>query len=200
MAFARAIEERIGAILQPTGLVPHCPHDMRTIMAEVDRFTHLEFETEATVSSLTAAIAARQGYDGVVVIAPFACLPGRLIKAMVEPYARKQRIPFIAVESDGQAFPPSLLSRLEVFMLNVHRRGSLRDEMAFRPIAASPASCSVDVETTRDSAEHSEPTTSDLWLDPATGRALGRSCCTDATHHVQRQDPPRDCDGRRPQL
>lgn len=123
-AFMRAIEERVAGILAPTGLVPRFPHDMREIMAEVDRFTHLDFETEATVSSLTASLAVRQGYDGIIAIAPFACLPGRLIKALLEPYCRREQVPFMAVEADGLRFPPNVVSRLEIFMWNVLRRGA----------------------------------------------------------------------------
>ena len=95
-------------------------------MADVNQFTHPDFETEATVSTLVAAQAVKDGYDGIVAIAPFACLPGRLIRAMLEPYSRKRNIPFMALENDGLAYPPSTLSRLEVFMLNVLRRSEAR--------------------------------------------------------------------------
>ena len=121
-AFMRAIEQTLVDLLEPTGLVPHFPHDMRQIMKNVDQFTSMDFETEATVSSLVASQAVEQGYDGIVVIAPFACLPGRLIKAMMEPYARKNDIPLITLEADGLNYPPNVISRLEIFMLNVLRR------------------------------------------------------------------------------
>jgi predicted CoA-substrate-specific enzyme activase len=136
-AFMRAIEERFRAVLEPTGLIPHSPHDMREIMVDVDQFSSLAFETEATVSSLTGALAVRQGYDGIVAIAPFACLPGRLIKAIMEPYSRKHEIPFISLEADGLRFPPNVISRLEIFMLNVLRRGEEERGNGFKRVVGS---------------------------------------------------------------
>jgi predicted CoA-substrate-specific enzyme activase len=196
MTFQRAIEARLRQILEPCRLLPEFPHDMRAIMGDVDRFTDVDFETEATVSSLVSTRAVREGYDGIVAIAPFACLPGRLIKALVEPYARRRAIPFLAVESDGQAFPPSLVSRLEIFMLNVQRRGG--DGAAFQTLAAPPAAagpCRTDQKVLPRSVKLAR------WLgsDSAVAeRAPRRS--PDAPHDVPWQDPPGDGDARRPQL
>jgi predicted nucleotide-binding protein (sugar kinase/HSP70/actin superfamily) len=134
------IEGRIRRVFEPTGLLPSCPHDMEAIMEGVDEFSHPDFETEATISSLVAARALREGYHGVAVIAPFACLPGRVIKSLLDPWTRVAGIPFIALENDGLPYPPNTLSRLEVFMLDVlrrageeARRGGLRVELADRP-------------------------------------------------------------------
>ncbi|HSA22743.1 MAG TPA: acyl-CoA dehydratase activase-related protein, partial [Myxococcota bacterium] len=123
-AVQQGVDDRLHALLEPSGLVPACPHDMHSILARVEDFTHVEFETEATISSLVARQASEEGYDGIAAIAPFACLPGRLIRAMFEPYSRARGIPFIALENDGLAYPPNTLSRLEIFALNVLRRGS----------------------------------------------------------------------------
>jgi predicted CoA-substrate-specific enzyme activase len=140
-AVQSGVDERLRALLEPSGLVPHCPHDMSRILADVEAFTHLEFETEATISSLVARQAMQEGYDGIAAIAPFACLPGRLIRALFEPYARARDIPFIALENDGLAYPPNTLSRLEIFMLNVLRRGGAAEASdGFHPVAALPRS------------------------------------------------------------
>ena len=139
--FMRAIEERIANTLAPTGLTVSFPHDMREIMAGVERFTDHTFETEATVSPMTATKAVEGGgYDGIVLIAPFACLPGRLIKAMLEPYTRKAGVPFIALEADGLKFPPTVISRMEIFMLNVLRHGSQVGEDSYHPVRSPEGS------------------------------------------------------------
>jgi len=136
MTYTHHVEKRLKQALAPSGLLPDYPDDMGAIMATVDEFTHVEFETEATVSTLVGAMAGRDGYDGVAVIAPFACLPGRLIKAMLDPFAREHGIPFIALENDGQPYPPNILSRLEIFMLNVLRR---REQGAtYHPVGVVP--------------------------------------------------------------
>jgi predicted nucleotide-binding protein (sugar kinase/HSP70/actin superfamily) len=90
------------------------------------------------VSSLTASKAIEQGYDGIIAIAPFACLPGRLIKAMLEPYSRQRGIPMLTVEADGLRFPPNVISRLEIFMLNVLRRND-KGTVSFQTLSAPPA-------------------------------------------------------------
>jgi predicted nucleotide-binding protein (sugar kinase/HSP70/actin superfamily) len=136
-AFMRAIEERVDQVLRPSGLTVKFPHDMREIFKGVDEFTSMDFETEATVSSLTASKAMQQGYDGIIAIAPFACLPGRLIKAMLEPYSRQRALPMMTVEADGLRFPPNVISRLEIFMLNVMRRKA-GDGDLFQRLTAPP--------------------------------------------------------------
>ncbi len=127
---AKSIEQRMMKLFKPTGLLPDFPHDMDEIMATASDFTHIEFETEATISSLVAAVAARSSYHGIVVIAPFACLPGRLIKSMLDPWCRRQDVPFMAVENDGLGYPPGILQRLEIFMLNVLRKHEERSGTA----------------------------------------------------------------------
>jgi hypothetical protein len=61
------------------------------------------------------------GYSGVAIIAPFGCLPGRLIEGVYAPWAKARGYPVLALENDGQPYPPNVLSRLEVFAHNVLR-------------------------------------------------------------------------------
>jgi hypothetical protein len=94
---------------------------MDRIMARSDEFSSFELESEATLSPASAAVAMDEGYDGVAIIAPFACLPGRLIEATYAPWARARGLPVVAVESDGNAYPPSVVSRIEAFAHDVSR-------------------------------------------------------------------------------
>ena len=55
------------------------------------------------------------GWDGVAIIAPFACLPGRLIEALYAPWSRERGIPVISLENDGNPDPPNVISRIEIF-------------------------------------------------------------------------------------
>jgi predicted nucleotide-binding protein (sugar kinase/HSP70/actin superfamily) len=116
------VDHKVSRHLEPTGLVPHVPHDMRTIIGNAkEHFIDPELETEATVSSGVAATAMADGYSGVAIIAPFACLPGRLIEGVYAPWARARGYPVLALENDGQPYPPNILSRMEVFAHNVLR-------------------------------------------------------------------------------
>ena len=86
-----------------------------------------EMQSEATVSPAVAAAAMRDGYSGVAIIAPFGCLPGRLIEGVYAPWARARGYPVVALENDGQPYPPNVISRLEVFAQNVERYERQRD-------------------------------------------------------------------------
>jgi hypothetical protein len=94
---------------------------MDRIMARSDEFASEELESEATLSPASAAVAMDEGYDGVAIIAPFACLPGRLIEAVYAPWARQRGMPVVSVESDGNAYPPGVVSRIEAFAHDVSR-------------------------------------------------------------------------------
>ncbi len=121
------VEKKIAAALMPTGLIPHVPHDMNEIICEWQHeFVDPELESEATVSPAVAAAAMNDGYSGVVIIAPFCCLPGRLIEGVYAPWAKARDYPVLALENDGQPYPPNIISRMEVFAHNVQRFESKR--------------------------------------------------------------------------
>jgi predicted nucleotide-binding protein (sugar kinase/HSP70/actin superfamily) len=122
MAWKQTVERKVAAILEPTGLIPPVPHDMAKIIGEAqDTFIHPQFSSEATVSPAVAAAAMNDGYSGVAIVAPFGCLPGRVIEGVYSPWAKARGYPVLALENDGQPYPPNIISRLEVFALNVLR-------------------------------------------------------------------------------
>ncbi len=121
------VEGKIAAALRPTGLIPHVPHDMNEIIGEgKHEFVDPELESEATISPAVGAAAMNDGYSGVVIIAPFCCLPGRLIEGVYAPWAKARDYPVLALENDGQPYPPNVVSRMEVFAYNVLRFESNR--------------------------------------------------------------------------
>jgi predicted nucleotide-binding protein (sugar kinase/HSP70/actin superfamily) len=121
MIWKARVEHRVKAALAASGLIPDAPHGMDKIMARAEEFASAELESEATLSPASAAVAMEEGYHGVAIIAPFACLPGRLIEAVYAPWARSRGLPVVAVESDGNPYPPSVVSRIEAFAHDVAR-------------------------------------------------------------------------------
>jgi predicted nucleotide-binding protein (sugar kinase/HSP70/actin superfamily) len=121
-----SVEKKTLSILEPTGLIPKTPHDMRRIMANAQKhFVNLELNSEIAVSSGVAATAMENGYSGIVNIAPFACLIGRVIEGLFTPWARERNYPILSVEVDGNLLPPNIINKLNIFMVNVLRfRGS----------------------------------------------------------------------------
>ena len=116
------VEEKIALTLKPTGLIPEVPHDMTKIIYDArDTFIDPELSSEATVSPAVGSAAMKEGYSGVAIIAPFGCLPGRLIEGVYAPWAKARGYPVLALENDGQPYPPNIISRMEVFAHNVLR-------------------------------------------------------------------------------
>ncbi len=121
-AYKKNVEKNIRNTLRVTGLVPHTPHDMQEIMKNTEKhFIGLELYSEISISSGVAATAMMDGYSGIVNISPFACLIGRVIEGLFTPWARERKYPAISIEIDGNLLPPNVLSKLEIFMLNVKR-------------------------------------------------------------------------------
>jgi predicted nucleotide-binding protein (sugar kinase/HSP70/actin superfamily) len=116
------VEKNVRQALNSTGLVPQTPHDMQEIMKNTQKyFVSHELYSEISVSSGVAATAMMDGYSGIVNISPFACLIGRVIEGLFTPWARERKYPIISIEIDGNLLPPNVLSKLEIFMLNVLR-------------------------------------------------------------------------------
>jgi predicted CoA-substrate-specific enzyme activase len=123
-AWKHWVENRVKRALAPAALIPHTPHDMRKIMDNTARyFVNHELNSEIAVSSGVAATAMEEGYSGIVNISPFACLIGRVIEGLLTPWARERDYPVISVEVDGNQLPPSIVNKLNIFMVNVLRHG-----------------------------------------------------------------------------
>jgi predicted CoA-substrate-specific enzyme activase len=118
----RRVEREIREALVPTGLIPDTHDDLDEAMRFGTRtFIPASMQSEATVSPAVAGAAMQDGYSGVAIIAPFGCLPGRVIEGVYTPWARARGYPVLALENDGQPYPPNVIARLEVFAQNVER-------------------------------------------------------------------------------
>jgi predicted nucleotide-binding protein (sugar kinase/HSP70/actin superfamily) len=118
-AWKHAKQKKIEDMIRESGLLPSTPSQMKAIMARVPEFTSMEFESEATLSPAVASEAMQSGYSGIVIISPFACLPGRLIEAIYAPWAHERNFPVLALEKDGSEYTPNMLSKINIFCLNV---------------------------------------------------------------------------------
>jgi hypothetical protein len=125
-----SVESKIHNHLASTGLCPEVPNDLAKIIGERrSTFVEPDLESEATVSPAVGAAAMQEGYSGVAIIAPFGCLIGRLIEGVYAPWAKARGYPVIALENDGQPYPPNIISRLEIFAHNVLRFAPGREDL-----------------------------------------------------------------------
>jgi predicted nucleotide-binding protein (sugar kinase/HSP70/actin superfamily) len=70
-----------------------------------------------------------EGYDGIIIIGPFNCLPFRIAEAILKPLSIRRGMPILTYESDGYAVSPSFLRQVEVHtqqVLDHHRRAGSR--------------------------------------------------------------------------
>ena len=118
-----SVDKKIKKALSVTNLIPTTPHNMKEIMGNAnEHFVHSELDSEISISSGVASTAMMSDYSGVINISPFACLIGRVIEGLITPWSRDRNYPVISVEIDGTYFlPPNIVSKLEIFMLNVLR-------------------------------------------------------------------------------
>jgi hypothetical protein len=63
--------------------------------------------------------AASEGYDGIIVVGPFNCLPFRISEAILKPLSIQRGVPILTYESDGYAVSPSFLRQVEVHIQQV---------------------------------------------------------------------------------
>ena len=118
------VDNKVRRALNITNLIPDSPHHMHHIMHNTEKyFTSHELYSEINISTGVAATAMEDGYSGIVNISPFACLIGRVIEGLYTPWARERNYPVMSVEIDGNLFPPGVVNKLEIFMLNVLRFG-----------------------------------------------------------------------------
>jgi hypothetical protein len=99
---------------------------IHVVMSAVDTFASPDLDSEAILSPCAARLAVEDGFSGVAVIAPFACLPGRVIEALFAPWARARGVPVICLENDGNQYAANVMSRLEVFATQASRRNGRR--------------------------------------------------------------------------
>jgi hypothetical protein len=72
--------------------------------------------------------AAGEGYDGLIVIGPFNCLPYRISEAVLKPLGIQQGMPILTYESDGYAVSPSFVRQVEVHIRQILDRAAGREK------------------------------------------------------------------------
>jgi len=68
--------------------------------------------------------AANEGYDGIIVVGPFNCLPFRVSEAILKPISLRQGMPILTCESDRYALAPSFIRQVEIHIQQVLDRAA----------------------------------------------------------------------------
>jgi predicted nucleotide-binding protein (sugar kinase/HSP70/actin superfamily) len=89
-------------------------------LKETDLFS-FDLSTEACLSIAAIVEFARGGYSGVVNVYPFTCMPGMTTSAIVKPFLRKLRLPYLDVPCDSTS-QPGREAAIRTFMYQAHQR------------------------------------------------------------------------------
>lgn len=141
LRYMRSSESRIKEILSKSGLV--LPHhvDIDNIIAHALPFMSVDFAGEAILTIGSAISEAVTNVCGVIAIGPFGCMPNRISEAILSEVMTSKtkmssdsgskklkavledidKLPFLAIESDGSAFPQIINANIETFCLRAKR-------------------------------------------------------------------------------
>jgi len=77
---------------------------LEKVLKKTDLFS-FDMETEACLSIAAILQYAREGYNGVVNVYPFTCMPGTTTSAIVKPVMDERRVPYMDAPYDGSCQP-----------------------------------------------------------------------------------------------
>jgi predicted CoA-substrate-specific enzyme activase len=137
--YQRILERKIKKIFAKTGLIKYEMIDIDKTMDIATKFMSPELIGEGI---LTTGLALREILDdacGVISIGPFNCIPSRLSEAILKKemtiegkyrslgiskngYPEEiKNLPFLYVETDGNAFPQIIQSKIEIFIMQAEK-------------------------------------------------------------------------------
>ncbi len=132
---SRWAESNFRKLFQKTGLLVADLNDTGALYERAAEHVSPEIfgETIPTVGKGLGADV--EGYDGIIVIGPFNCLPFRISEAILKPLCIERGMPILTYESDGYSVSPSFLRQVEVHIQQVlehavHGRDSRPTDLA----------------------------------------------------------------------
>ncbi|MDE3220366.1 MAG: hypothetical protein KGO23_13430, partial [Nitrospirota bacterium] len=112
-------EEYYRGLFRETGLLVAEPNAVSSIFEKGAEHVSPAIYGELLPTVGKGLEAAREGYDGMLVIGPFNCLPYRISEAILKPLSLQQGMPILTYESDGYAVSPSVLRQVDVHIQQV---------------------------------------------------------------------------------
>jgi len=138
----RKIDRLIRNRLVPTGLLQNDADDIESLLRAGSKFVSPDLTCETILTVGAALHNILTPACGIISISPFACMPSRIAetilntdlttstkKSLSDVYnpnlyhllQKEQRLPFLALETDGSVFPQIINARLEIFLLQAKR-------------------------------------------------------------------------------
>jgi predicted nucleotide-binding protein (sugar kinase/HSP70/actin superfamily) len=112
-------EEYYRGMFRETGLLVAGPNDVSSLFENASEHVSPSIYGELVPMIGKALEAGNEGYDGVILIGPFNCLPYRVSEAILKPLSIQRGMPFLSYESDGCAVSSSVLRQVDVHVQQV---------------------------------------------------------------------------------
>jgi predicted CoA-substrate-specific enzyme activase len=115
----RRTEQRYREIFLETGLLISRPNDTVALFEKSSEHVSPQIFGEITPTVGKSLNAEFEGYDGIILIGPFNCLPFRISEAILKPLSIQQGMPLLTYETDGCAVTPAVLRQVDVHIQQV---------------------------------------------------------------------------------
>jgi predicted CoA-substrate-specific enzyme activase len=115
----RRVEEDYRRLFAKTGLLVAGPNDAASLFEKASRHVSPGIYGEIVPTVGRGVEAESEGYDGIIIIGPFNCLPFRISEAILKPLSIRRGMPVLTYESDGYAVSPSVLRQVDVHIQQV---------------------------------------------------------------------------------
>ena len=106
-------------LFQRTGLLVAGSNDVAALFQTASEHVSPEIFGEVIPTVGKGLEASSQGYDGIIVIGPFNCLPFRISEAILKPLCIQRGMPILTYETDGYAVAPEVLRQVDVHIQQV---------------------------------------------------------------------------------
>ncbi len=115
----RKVEQYYRGLFRRSGLLVAGGNDISALFATASEHISPTIYGEAIPSVGRGLEAGSEGYNGIILIGPFNCLPYRISEAILKPLSLQRGMPILTYESDGYAVAPSFLRQVEVHIQQV---------------------------------------------------------------------------------
>ena len=124
----RKCDAHYRGLFRRTGLLVAGPNEVPALFEKAAEHISPALYGEVIPTVGKGLEAASEGYDGLIVIGPFNCLPFRISEAILKPISIQQGMPILTYESDGYAVSPSFLRQVDVHIQQVLDRAARNRE------------------------------------------------------------------------
>jgi predicted nucleotide-binding protein (sugar kinase/HSP70/actin superfamily) len=115
----RKAEQHYREIFSATGLLISRPNDVVAAIETSSKHISPQIFGEVTPTVGRGLNAEYEGYDGIILIGPFNCLPFRISESILKPLSIQHGMPLLSYETDGCAVTPAVLRQVDVHIQQV---------------------------------------------------------------------------------